>query len=68
MGDLYFLVKDVLAVDLDSTEALTIPKGETIEFVAARPPDERLVDVVWRGKTLMIFHRDLLRSAGQSAS
>lgn len=66
MGNLYLLVKEVLAVDLDTTKALTIPEGETVEFIAPRPPDDRLINVAWRGKTLMIFHRDLLRSSEHS--
>lgn len=68
MGNLYFLVNEILAVDLENTKPVTIPKGETVEFIAARPPDDRLVNVAWRGRTLMIFHRDLLRSSAHSRS
>ncbi len=68
MADEYFLVKEVLAVDTASTQALTIPQGETIEFIATRPPDNRFVSVGWHGKKLMMLQQDLLRYSSHRAA
>jgi hypothetical protein len=53
------LRKETLGILTTTRTATEVPKGAIIDIKVAPSPDARMVDVVWDGKILMMFVRDL---------
>ncbi len=43
----------------ESKIAVTIPAGVTIEIVRGTSPNDSMVDVVWNGRTMVMFIQDI---------
>lgn len=68
-GQHFRLLVETLGIETigdDNRVAVMVPAGETITVLSGpRPDDTRMVDVQWRGKTLVMFYQDI-RKRGES--
>jgi hypothetical protein len=60
-GKLYRVVIKVPSVDPHRQSLAWIPEGETIEISSFRPTHRRMVDLLWKGKMLVMFIEDIGR-------
>ena len=61
-GDRYRLRSSLLAIHSDDNQRRTtigLPEGCIVEVLLEGIDDNRLVDVIWEGKTIMMFTIDL---------
>jgi hypothetical protein len=60
-GESYRLKSETLGISTTdrSRTAVIIPKDSIVTIVAGPFEGERLVDVIWNGKTIMLFAQDL---------
>lgn len=60
-GERYVLRSEILGIVLESNPRTTvsIPKGAIVTVLADPVDGQRMVDVEWNGKTLMVFAQDL---------
>jgi hypothetical protein len=59
MEKLYRLNRPTLSVDTKTLETVTIPQGELVAVGDER--EDRMVNVTWNGRTLMMFRQDVMR-------
>jgi len=59
MEKLYQLNRPTLSVDIKTMETVTIPDGAIVAVGDER--DDRMVNVIWHGKILMMFRQDMMR-------
>ena len=57
-GESYRLRTELLGITTADRIPLQIPKGDVVKIVAASPGD-RVVDVVWNSRMMMVFAQDL---------
>lgn len=55
-GKRYRLTRPTLSIDLKTAWSILIPEGEIVEVLDTRPTDQRMVNVAWNGRRVMMFH------------
>jgi hypothetical protein len=60
-GKFYRLIRPTLSIDLNTRQTITIPAAEIIEVIGGRIPDQRMLDIRWKGQVLMMFVEDVKR-------
>jgi len=57
------LTVSILGIDSVGVQrtAVMIPEGATVELVPGPSADDRMVDVLWQGRTLAVFAEDLFQ-------
>lgn len=53
------LIKPTFGVVMGTGLAMAVPAGQVVEIVTAPGQGSRTVDVIWDGKTVMMFVSDL---------
>jgi len=70
---MYRLKRGVLSIETPSGTCVQIPEGVVLRPTATKPPDPRMVSVLWNDRTFAVFAVDLqergqhIASAGSAA-
>jgi hypothetical protein len=64
-GKLYRLNRPTWSVDVEAAITVRIPEGEIIEAVEEAREDNRIINVAWKGKTLLMFRQDMGKEIGE---
>ncbi len=59
MVERYRLTKPTLGIVAETHLAVTVPEGAILEIATAPQVVDRTVEVRWKGKTMIMFIRDL---------
>ena len=59
MTGTYRLTLPTLGISPSTRTGVSIPAGEFIEIIIAPAPENRTVDVMWAGKPMIMFVRDI---------